>query len=60
VPLYEYKCPACGHQVEELRPVVRRDDPADCVKCGHQVARQVSAGSFELKGGGWAKDGYSG
>lgn len=62
MPIYEYKCPACGCQFDELRKVDRRDEPAICPQetCAHEAVKQVSRSSFELKGGGWAKDGYSG
>lgn len=62
MPIYEYKCPACGCQFDELRKVDQRDEPATCPQetCAHEAVKQVSRSSFELKGGGWAKDGYSG
>ena len=62
MPIYEYKCPACGCQFDELRKVDQRDEPATCPQetCAHEAVKQVSHTSFELKGGGWAKDGYSG
>ena len=62
MPIYEYKCPACGCQFDELRKVEQRDEPATCPQetCAHEAVKQVSRSSFELKGGGWAKDGYSG
>ena len=62
MPIYEFKCPTCGRRFEELRKYDRREDPAPCPTegCGQEARRMVSAVSFELKGGGWAKDGYSG
>jgi len=62
VPIYEYRCPTCGRRFEEMRKSDRRDEPATCPAdgCGQHAVRLVSAVSFELKGGGWAKDGYSG
>ncbi len=62
MPIYEYKCPACGCQFDELKKVDQRDEPATCPQetCAHEAVKQVSRSSFELKGGGWAKDGYSG
>ena len=62
MPIYEYKCPACGRTFEELRKFEDIDRPATCPSetCVAEAVRQVSRTSFELKGGGWAKDGYSG
>jgi putative FmdB family regulatory protein len=33
MPIYEYRCRACGHTSEELRAPDRADAPVDCV-CG--------------------------
>jgi putative FmdB family regulatory protein len=62
MPIYEYKCPVCATLFDELRKVEDRDKPAKCPEktCAHEAVKQVSVTSFELKGGGWAKDGYSG
>ena len=62
MPIYEYRCPACGAVVEILQ---RMNAPAPiCVECSQDAAqapamvKQVSRSSFVLKGGGWASDGY--
>lgn len=57
MPIYEYKCPKCDHSFELFG---RHTDPApECPECGHQpTEKMVSLTNFELKGGGWAKDGY--
>jgi putative FmdB family regulatory protein len=62
VPIYEYKCPACGRTFEERRKHDDRDRPARCPTeaCATEAVRLVSRTSFALKGGGWASDGYSG
>jgi putative FmdB family regulatory protein len=58
MPLYEYICQHCEHRFEE---VSRMDDlPPACPKCGKETKKTVSHSSFQLKGGGWADDGYSG
>ncbi|OGT46529.1 MAG: hypothetical protein A3E83_01325 [Gammaproteobacteria bacterium RIFCSPHIGHO2_12_FULL_41_20] len=53
MPIYEYQCKACGHQLEALQKV---SDVAltDCPAC-HQatLSKLVSATSFQLKGTGW-------
>jgi len=60
MPIYEYTCEACEHTFDHLQ---RMDDPPPpCPECkGEKVKRNMSKGtSFQLKGGGWAEDGYSG
>ncbi|MEE4173492.1 MAG: zinc ribbon domain-containing protein [Xanthomonadales bacterium] len=53
MPIYEYRCQACGHELEKLQRM--SDDPlTDCPACGKaQLKRLVSAAGFRLKGGGW-------
>jgi putative FmdB family regulatory protein len=53
MPIYEYQCQACGHQLEALQKV---SDPAlkKCPECGKpKLLKLMSAPSFRLKGGGW-------
>mgnify|MGYP000055977122 CR=1 FL=1 len=59
MPLYEYNCQACGHEFEELQKF--SDKPIrKCPQCGKLKAeKKVSLSGFQLKGGGWYKDGYS-
>ena len=38
MPIYEYKCPVCGHKFEVLTSISKRDE-AKCEKCGAKVAR---------------------
>ena len=58
MPFYEYKCPDCGHQFEELQSF--NDPPIKvCPTCGKgNVKKLLSRSSFVLKGGGWYKDHY--
>jgi len=53
MPIYEYQCSACGHQLEALQKV--SDAPLKkCPECGKpKLRRLISAPSFRLKGGGW-------
>lgn len=62
MPCYEYKCQSeqCGEVTEKLRKVADRDNCIPCPKCGSTTKRKVSESSFQLKGGGWYKDGYAG
>ncbi|MCC6334148.1 MAG: zinc ribbon domain-containing protein [Myxococcales bacterium] len=60
MPIYEYRCQKCGHELEVMQKV---SDPAPepCPKCGAAQAleRLMSRSSFQLKGGGWYSDLYS-
>jgi len=58
MPIYEYRCPDCGHDFEALQKF--SDDPIkDCPSCkAGNVKKRISATSFVLKGGGWYKDHY--
>jgi putative FmdB family regulatory protein len=53
MPFYEYKCRACGAQVEVLQKI--SDAPLKkCPECGKsQLQKLMSAPSFRLAGGGW-------
>ena len=53
MPIYEYKCAACGHQEEHLQKVSEKP-LAKCPACGRKKYRkQLSAAGFQLKGSGW-------
>lgn len=60
MPTYEYGCPNCGHQWEEVQRIT---DPASekCPKCSKLSAHRLISGgtNFILKGGGWYSDLYS-
>lgn len=53
MPIYEYQCDSCGHEMEKLQRM--SDDPLrDCPDCGEEgLRRLVSAAGFRLKGAGW-------
>lgn len=40
LPLYDYKCSACGHAFTQLRPVAEREN-AQCPRCESKQVRQV-------------------
>ena len=53
MPIYEYRCDACGKETEVLQ---KMSAPAlvDCAACGKPALRQlISAAGFQLKGTGW-------
>jgi putative FmdB family regulatory protein len=53
MPIYEYECQSCGHDLEKLQRI--NDQPlTDCPDCGEaELRRLVSAAAFRLKGAGW-------
>jgi putative FmdB family regulatory protein len=59
MPTYEYLCSNCGNSWEEVQKI--SEPPIQiCPKCSNATAkRQISGGSFILKGGGWYADLYS-
>lgn len=53
MPIYEYRCDACEHEMEALQKI---SDPVltTCPSCGaEKLVKKVSAAAFRLKGGGW-------
>lgn len=53
MPIYEYRCGACGFEAEFLQKV---SDPlrTECPECGKATFEKlVSAAGFQLKGSGW-------
>ena len=53
MPIYEYRCGACGYQKEFLQRI--SDAPLkDCPECGKRAFNKlVTAAGFQLKGTGW-------
>lgn len=53
VPIYAYKCTACGHAQDVLQKI--SDKPlTECPECKQSTyAKQVTAAGFQLKGSGW-------
>ncbi|AKS40889.1 FmdB family zinc ribbon protein [Wenzhouxiangella marina] len=53
MPIYEYQCKACGHELEKLQKL--SDAPlTDCPACHKaELVKKISAAGFRLKGGGW-------
>lgn len=53
MPIYAYRCEACGHAKDVLQKI--SDAPlTTCPACGAEAfAKQVTAAGFQLKGSGW-------
>jgi putative FmdB family regulatory protein len=60
MPIYEYRCTSCGHELEALQKF--SDAPlADCPACNtDSLTKLVSAAGFQLKGSGWYATDFKG
>ena len=60
MPIYEYRCEACGHKLEALQKL--SDSPlTDCPVCGKsRLSKLVTAAGFQLKGSGWYATDFKG
>ena len=60
MPIYEYRCAACGHQEDHLQKV--SEAPlTKCPACGKKkYQKQLSAAGFQLKGSGWYATDFKG
>lgn len=53
MPIYEYVCKACGHELETLQ-FLNEDPLTDCPDCGEsELKRKISPAGFRLSGKGW-------
>jgi putative FmdB family regulatory protein len=60
MPIYEYKCSACGHQEDHLQKLSERP-LTKCPACGKKkYAKQLTAAGFQLKGSGWYASDFKG
>jgi putative FmdB family regulatory protein len=60
MPIYAYKCSACGHEKDVLQKI--SDAPLTvCPACGAEAfAKQLTAAGFQLKGSGWYATDFKG
>lgn len=61
MPTYEFRCPKCA-KVVEINRSMKDESPVYCCdeNCGTiEMVQQISRSNFQLKGSGWASDGYS-
>ncbi len=53
MPIYEYRCSRCGHELEALQKISEAPLSA-CPACNEAaLVKKVSAAGFQLKGSGW-------
>lgn len=60
MPIYAYRCSACGHAKDVLQKL--SDAPlTTCPSCGAEAfGKQVTAAGFQLKGSGWYATDFKG
>jgi putative FmdB family regulatory protein len=60
MPIYEYRCSSCGHELEALQKF--SDAPlATCPSChAATLVKLLSAAGFKLKGSGWYATDFKG
>jgi putative FmdB family regulatory protein len=60
MPIYAYRCAACGHAKDVLQKL--SDAPLTrCPTCGGETfSKQLTAAGFQLKGGGWYQTDFKG
>ncbi|HEX5091421.1 MAG TPA: zinc ribbon domain-containing protein [Burkholderiales bacterium] len=60
MPIYEYRCEACGFQEEYLQKISEPPKTV-CPSCGKAAFRKLlSAAGFQLKGSGWYATDFKG
>jgi putative FmdB family regulatory protein len=58
VPLYEYRCKACGHQFEKIQSFSAPEEKV-CPVCGGELEKLLSAPAVQFKGSGWYVTDYA-
>jgi putative FmdB family regulatory protein len=60
MPIYAYRCSACGHAKDVLQKL--SDAPLTaCPACGAEAfSKQLTAAGFQLKGSGWYATDFKG
>ena len=53
MPIYEYRCSQCGHELEALQKLSEAPLTACPACCEATLVKKVSAAGFQLKGSGW-------
>lgn len=58
MPVYEYECTKCGHQMEVFQKM--SEAPLKkCELCSGKIKKLISQSSFHLKGTGWYVTDYA-
>ena len=60
MPIYAYRCSACGHEKEVLQKM-SADPLTTCPACNTEnFSKQITAAGFQLKGSGWYATDFKG
>lgn len=61
MPIYEYRCPSCGKDFDEIKGFADSDKPSKCPNCGAMAYREIAdVGAVIYKGSGfYCKDSAS-
>ena len=59
MPLYDYVCTNCGHEIEVMHSV-HGHGPSACGVCGGPMKKAIVAPAVHFKGSGWARKESSG
>ena len=60
MPIYEYCCEECGHEMEAMQKI-SDEVLTECPACGKPTLKKMlSAPGFRLKGGGWYETDFKG
>ena len=59
MPMYEYRCTACGHSFEKIQSFSAQPEK-ECPKCGGELIRPVTAPALRFAGAGWYVNDYAG
>ena len=57
MPLYEYRCKACGHRFEKIQSFSAPDEK-ECPVCEAEVERLISAPAVHFSGSGFYSTDY--
>lgn len=58
MPLYPYRCTACGHRFEKIQKFGAKPEEV-CPKCGGPLERTLTAPGLSFKGAGWYVNDYA-
>jgi putative FmdB family regulatory protein len=58
MPIYEFRCKKCGHQIEVIQKMSDKS-PTRCKKCGGRLEKMISQTAIQFKGEGWYVTDYA-